>query len=91
MKKNFINILLVIAAIGLGVISWLLLPDVVAVQVGFDGQITNTLPKIPAVAIPLGVSLVGSVMNLTSQKDKKGYILSVAGIAVMVLSLLFNL
>lgn len=91
MKKNFINILLVIAAIGLGVISWLLLPDVVAVQVGFDGQITNTLPKIPAVAIPLGVSLVGSVMNLTGQKDKKGYILSVAGIAVMVLSLLFNL
>lgn len=91
MKKNFINILLVIAAIGLGVISWLLLPDVVAVQVGFDGQITNTLPKIPAIAIPLGVSLVGSVMNLTGQKDKKGYILSVAGIAVMVLSLLFNL
>ena len=91
MRKNFINILLVIAAIGLGVISWLLLPDVVAVQVGFDGQITNTLPKIPAVAIPLGVSLVGSVMNLTGQKEKKGYILSVAGIAVMVLSLLFNL
>lgn len=91
MKKNFINILLVIAAIGLGVISWLLLPDVVAVQVGFDGQITNTMPKVPAVAIPLGVSLVGSVMNLTGQKDKKGYILSVAGIAVMVLSLLFNL
>lgn len=91
MKKNSISILLVIAAIGLGVISWLLLPDVVAVQVGFDGQITNTLPKIPAVAIPLGVSLVGSVMNLTGQKDKKGYILSVAGIAVMVLSLLFNL
>ncbi|MDD6090417.1 MAG: DUF1648 domain-containing protein [Clostridiales bacterium] len=91
MKKNSISILLVIAAIGLGVISWLLLPDVVAVQVGFDGQITNTLPKIPAVAIPLGVSLVGSVMNLTGQKEKKGYILSVAGIAVMVLSLFFNL
>ncbi|MDY3859059.1 MAG: DUF1648 domain-containing protein [Candidatus Limivicinus sp.] len=91
MKKNSISILLVIAAIGLGVISWLLLPDVVAVQVGFDGQITNTMPKVPAVAIPLGVSLVGSVMNLTGQKDKKGYILSVAGIAVMVLSLLFNL
>ena len=91
MKKNSISILLVSAAIGLGVISWLLRPDVVAVQVGFDGQITNTLPKIPAVAIPLGVSLVGSVMNLTGQKEKKGYILSVAGIAVMVLSLLFNL
>ena len=91
MKKKLINILLVFAAIGMGVISWLLLPDVVAVQVGFDGQITNTMPKVLAVAIPLGVSLVGSVMNLAGKKDKKGYILSVAGIAVMVLSLLFNL
>lgn len=92
MKKNLINILLVIVAIGLGVISWLLLPDVVAVQVGFDGQITNTMPKVLAVAIPLVVSVAGSVMNLTGQKgkNKKGYILSVVGIAIMVLSLLFN-
>ena len=92
MKKNLISIILVIVAIGLGVISWLLLPDVVAVQVGLDGQITNTMPKVLAVAIPLGVSVAGSAMNLTGkeEKSKKGYILSVIGIAVMVLSLLFN-
>ena len=92
MKKKWISILLVAAAIGLGVISWLLLPDVVAVQVGIDGKITNTLPKVLAVAIPFGVSVVGSVMNLTGKEEtnKKGYILSVAGIAIMVLSLLVN-
>ena len=92
MKKKWISILLVAAAIGLGVISWLLLPDVVAVQVGIDGKITNTLPKVLAVAIPFGVSVVGSVMNLISKEEtnKKGYILSVAGIAIMVLSLLVN-
>ena len=92
MKKNFINIVLVVAAIVLGVISWLLLPDVVAVQVGFDGQITNTMPKILAVAIPLAVSVVGSVMNLTGKEETniKGYVLSVVGIAIMVVSLLFN-
>ena len=92
MKKNLISILLAAAAIGLGVISWLLLPDVVAVQVGIDGKITNTLPKVLAVAIPFGVSVVGSVMNLISKEEtnKKGYILSVAGIAIMVLSLLVN-
>lgn len=65
MKKNWINIIFVIVAIGLGVISWLLLPDIVAVQVGVDGKITNTMPKVLAVSIPLGVSLVGSAMNLT--------------------------
>ena len=92
MKKNLISILLAAAAIGLGVISWLLLPDVVAVQVGIDGKISNTLPKVLAVAIPFGVSVVGSVMNLTGKEEtnKKGYILSVAGIAIMVLSLLVN-
>ena len=92
MKKNFINIILMAAAIGLGVVSWFLLPDVVAVQVGIDGQITNTMPKALAIAIPLGVSVVGSVMNLTGKEEKnqKGYILSVAGMAIMVLSLLFN-
>lgn len=92
MKKKIINIVLVIVAIGLGVISWLLLPDVVAVQVGFDGQITNTLPKLSAVAIPLAVSVVGSVMNLTNNEEKsiKGYVLSLIGIAIMVLFLHFN-
>ena len=92
MKKKWISILFVAVAIGLGVISWLLLPDVVAVQVGIDGKISNTLPKVLAVAIPFVVSVVGSVMNLTGKEEtnKKGYILSVAGIAIMVLSLLVN-
>ena len=92
MKKKWISILLVAAAIGLGVISWLLLPDVVAVQVGVDGQIINTMPKLLAIAIPVGLSVAGSVINLTGKEEtnKKGYILSVAGIAIMVLSLLVN-
>lgn len=92
MKKNLINILLVVVAIGLSIISWFVLPDVVAVQVGVDGQVTNTMPKVLAVAIPLGVSVVGSAMNLVGkeEKNKKGYILSIMGIAIMVLSLLFN-
>lgn len=92
LKKNLINILLVVVAIGLSVVSWFILPDVVAVQVGVDGQVTNTMPKVLAVAIPLGVSVVGSAMNPAGKdkKNKKGYILSVIGIVIMVLSLLFN-
>ena len=92
MKKNLINILLVVVAIGLSIISWFILPDVVAVQVGVDGQVTNTMPKVLAVIIPLGVSVVGSAMNLAGkeEKNKKGYILLIMGIAIMVLSLLFN-
>lgn len=69
MKKNLINILLVVA-IGLSIISWFILPDVAAVQVGVDGQVTNTMPKVLAVAIPLGVSVVGSAMNLQAKKKR---------------------
>lgn len=91
MKKYWISIVLLIVAFGLGVGSWFLLPDVVAVQVGFDGKVSNTMPKVLAVSIPLAVSVVGSAMNLTGKEDnKKGYVLSVIGIAILVLSLLFN-
>ena len=92
MKKKLIGILLIAAAIGLGVVSWMLLPEVVAVQVGFDGKVTNIMTKVLAVAIPFGVSVVGSAMHLTGKEEKigKGFILSVAGLATMVLSLLIN-
>ena len=50
------------------------------------------MPKMLAIIIPLAVSVVGSVMNLTGkeEKNKKGYILSIVGIAIMVVSLIFN-
>ena len=92
MKKNWVNILLVLAAVGLGVAAWFLLPEVVADQVGLDGQATNTLPKALAVGIPLAVSVAGSAMNLTAKevKNAKGYTLAVVGIGVLVLTMLFN-
>ena len=92
MKKNWVNILLVLVAMGLGVAAWFLLPDAVAVQVGLDGHATNTLPKALAVGIPLGISVVGSAMNLTAKevKNAKGYTLAVVGIGVLVLTMLLN-
>lgn len=92
MKTKCISIVLIAAAIGLAVFSWFLLPDVVAVQIGLDGQVSNTMPKALAVAVPLGISVVGSVMNLTSrdEKNSKGFLLSLVGLALMALSLLVN-
>ena len=55
MNKKWINILLIAAAVALGVYCWLVLPATVAVQVGLDGQATNTMPKLLAVAIPAGL------------------------------------
>lgn len=92
MKGKIISILLIVIAMGLAIYSWFMLPAVVAVQVGFDGQVTNTMPKLLAIAIPLGVSVVGSVMNLNMKEEKnlKGIVLAVIGIGGMVLNLVFN-
>lgn len=93
MKKNWISIILLIIAIGLGICSWFLLPEAVAVQVGMDGQATNTMPKFLAILITFGISAAGSVINLTNKKKKsaKGFVLAIVGIAAMILTLFFNM
>lgn len=92
MKKNWISIILILIAIGLGICSWFLLPEAVAVQVGMNGQVTNTMPKLLAILIPMVISAAGVVMNLTNKEENslKGFILALAGIAVMILTLFFN-
>ena len=70
MKKNWLSIVLIVAAVVLAVFSWRCLPDVVTVQVGLDGRATNTLPKMAAIVIPLGLSLVGSLMSLTAKRER---------------------
>ena len=93
MKKNLINIILLIIAIGLGICSWFLLPEVVAVQVGMNGQATNTMPKLLAIVIPLGISVAGSIVNLANKEENsvKGFVLALVGIAAMILTLFFNM
>ena len=92
MKKKLISAFLLLAAIGLGICSWFLLPEATAVQVGLNGQATNTMPKLLAILIPAGISVAGSVMNLTNTKEnnKKSILIAIVGIAAMILTLLFN-
>ena len=92
MKRNWISIFLIIIAIGLGICSWFLLPEVVVVQVGMNGQATNTMPKLLAIIIPLGISAAGSVINMTNKEENnvKGFVLALFGIAAMILTLFFN-
>ena len=93
MKKNLISIILLAVSVVLSVVLWLVLPDVVAVQIGMSGEVTNTMPKVLAILIPLGVSVFGSVMNLTGKAETKikGYVSMGIGIFIMLFTLIFNL
>ena len=92
MKRKTISLILLAAAAALGIYSMFALPAVVKVQIGLAGQTANTMPKFLAVIIPVGLTVIGSVMELTSKEEKniKGLIVSIAGVAVLVLSLIFN-
>lgn len=88
-KKRIIAIVLIVLAVAMAVVSYLLLPDKVIVQVSFSGNASNVMSKPLAVLLPLALSVLGSVVYITS--DKKGYlIVAIAGVLLPVLTLIFN-
>ena len=70
MNKKLFGIGCAVLGLVLAAISMMVLPDTVGVQIGLDGNISNTMPKFLAVLIP--------------------FIISVVGIAVMVITLIVN-
>lgn len=90
MKRNTISIILIAAGIILSAVGYVILPEVVAVQVGFDGNVANTMPKLLAIGMPLLITIVGSVINIGEDDNRKGLVLAIAGIAVMVITIIFN-
>ena len=61
MNKKIICISLISAAVLLFIISFILLPDVVAMQIQFNGQLGNYMPKYIALVIPLIIELIGTL------------------------------
>lgn len=93
MKKTPIAVIMAILAIALAVSSLFLLPDTVTVQIGADGKPSNTMPKELATLLFTVISLTGTVITIKgkSSDGKKGFLLSGAGIVLMIITLAFNL
>ena len=93
MKGNMIAVIMAILALALAVISLFLLPDTVTVQIGADGQPSNTMPRELATLLFTLISLTGTVLTLKGKgsEGKKGFLLSGAGIVLMIITLAFNL
>lgn len=93
MKKNLIAIIMIVLALALALLSLFLLPDTVTVQIGADGQPSNTMPKALATGLFTLFSLAGTGIALKGKDGdgKKGLLLSGAGIVLMIITLAFNL
>ena len=86
------SLILVAGAIGIGivmaVVSWMILPDSVATQ--FKGMSTGApnVPKIVAVALPLGITVVCAIQSLKVPDSIK---ICLVGYAANILFWLSNL
>lgn len=92
MKTKTIAGILSIAAAGLAIYSHMALPQTVAVQIGVDGEVTNTMPKLFAVALPWVITIGGCGAAVFGKKEStvKGIVLAVVGIGIMIVTILFN-
>ena len=85
---------LLIAAILCAALSWSLLPDQVIMQVDANGNPANYMAKALALFVSLSLSLTGVVLDNKTKKDDKdrrGIIVAIGGIAIMVVMLVTNL
>ena len=90
MNKKIICISLISAAVLLFIISFLLLPDVVAMQIQFNGQLCNYMPKYIALVIPLIIELIGTLAYY-KENNNKYLVIAVVGIIMAVITLVMNI
>lgn len=93
MKRRVVSSVMVAVSLVLAVIGYFVLPDKVVMQIGADGQPSNLLPKLPAVIIPVIITCFGAVSYAVGDKEAKirNIIIVVAGYAVAIFSLIFNM
>lgn len=88
-KKLILLIAIIVVSLALAVVSFLLLPEQVVVQVSMSGEASNVMPKILAVILPLALSVLCGVMYYTTKRG--GYLAaSLIGLLLPVLTLIFN-
>ncbi len=91
MKKKYVIILLAVVSITLFLLDYFVLPDTVVIQVGFDGNPTNTVPKVIASFIPVILEVVGIVTFKNGEDIKKGLIMCAIGYAAAIITIFMNM
>ena len=91
--ETIIGILIIAAAAALAVAGFILLPATLTVQVNFSGEATNTMPKALGLLIPFAISAVFSVLYMKGGKETRmrNLVVAIVGLAVMVVTFIFNL
>lgn len=70
MNKKMVLGAMVVAAIGLGIYGYKVLPEMVTVQVDLSGNPSNTYPKVLAIASQSVLSIGGGIGYYFSKKKE---------------------
>lgn len=82
-KEKKIGMVFIVISIILAVLGYIMLPETVVVQIGLDGKAGNTLPKLAAILLPLGVTLISTGLYMFSETSNRTKNLVFAGIGVL--------
>ncbi len=88
-KQKIVCIIVVVASLILSTISYFVLPEEDVIQINSNGQPSNIVPKLYAIAIPLVIAL-GGIGVYWKSREKKALFAAFVGILVSILTLLFN-
>lgn len=85
--------MIIVLSVALAVIGYIILPDMLIVQLRVDGSAGNTLAKPLGLLIPLAMSVVFSFLYMKSDTKEryKHLVISLIGIAIYGLIFLMNL
>ena len=69
-KKQYWPFLLVIPLFAAAVAGWFVLPDELVMQIGVDGQPSNTMPKLFGLLTSPALGLIGAGIASSSAREK---------------------
>ena len=91
-KEKKIGMVFIVISIILAVLGYIMLPETVVVQIGLDGKAGNTLPKLAAILLPLGVTLISTGLYMFSETSNqtKNLVFARIGILMAVFGIIVN-
>lgn len=91
MNKKLLSGIIIILSLGLAIYGYIVLPEQVVVQIDFRGDPSNFYPKILSIALETVLTIGGALGYYFSKyKEKKYLFLSVVGLAVTIITLIYN-
>ncbi|MEB3025444.1 MULTISPECIES: DUF1648 domain-containing protein [unclassified Parvimonas] len=92
MNKKIIFGIVLLLSVGLAIYGYIVLPDVITVQIDLKGNPSNVESKLLGIGTTFAISVIGAIFYYFSEeKGFKFLSISLIGIILSVITILFNI